>query len=161
MPSSSVHGVVTIVAVGFFSRSSATAASSFSGRMPSVRERMMALAFSTWLLKNSPKFFMYILHLFASTTVVKPLSTSSSDCTPCTARMTSLSLPTPEGSMRMRSGWNCASTFCSASAKSPTRLQQMQPEFISLICTPESLRKPPSMAISPNSFSISTIFSPV
>jgi len=37
----------------------------------------------------------------------------------------------------------------------------MQPEFISLICTPESLRKPPSMAISPNSFSISTIFSPV
>ena len=104
MPSSSVQGVVTIVAVGFFSRSSATAASSFSGRMPSVRERMMALAFSTWLLKNSPKFFMYILHLFASTTVVKPLSTSSSDCTPCTARMTSLSLPTPEGSMRMRSG---------------------------------------------------------
>lgn len=104
LPSSSVHGVVTIVAVGFFSRSSATAASSFSGRIPSVRERMMALAFSTWLLKNSPKFFMYILHLFASTTVVKPLSTSSSDCTPCTARMTSLSLPTPEGSMRMRSG---------------------------------------------------------
>ena len=121
----------------------------------------MALAFSTWLLKNSPKFFIYILHLLASTTVVKPLSISSSDCTPCTARMTSLSLPTPEGSMRMRSGWNCASTFCSASAKSPTRLQQMQPEFISLICTPESLRKPPSMAISPNSFSISTIFSPV
>ena len=93
-----------MVAVGFFSRSSATAASSFSGRMPSVRERMMALAFSTWLLKNSPKFFIYILHLLASTTVVKPLSTSSSDCTPCTARMTSLSLPTPEGSMRMRSG---------------------------------------------------------
>ena len=104
MPSSSVQGVVTIVAVGFFSRSSATAASSFSGRMPSVRERMMALAFSTWLLKNSPKFFIYILHLLASTTVVKPLSASSSDCTPCTARMTSLSLPTPEGSMRMRSG---------------------------------------------------------
>ena len=37
----------------------------------------------------------------------------------------------------------------------------MQPEFILSICTPESLRKPPSMAISPNSLSISTIFSPV
>ena len=31
---------------------------------------------------------------------------------------------------------------------------------ISLICTPESFRKPPSMLISPNSFSMSTSFSP-
>ena len=44
--------------------------------------------------------------------------------------------------------------------KSPTRVQQMQPEFISVISTPASFRKPPSMAISPNSFSISTSFSP-
>ena len=36
----------------------------------------------------------------------------------------------------------------------------MQPEFISLICTPASFKKPPSMPISPNSFSISTIFCP-
>jgi len=36
----------------------------------------------------------------------------------------------------------------------------MQPEDISLICTPESFRKPPSMLISPNSFSMSTSFSP-
>ena len=30
----------------------------------------------------------------------------------------------------------------------------MQPEFISVISTPASLRKPPSMPISPNSFSM-------
>ena len=44
--------------------------------------------------------------------------------------------------------------------KSPTSVQQMQPEFISVICTPASFRKPPSMAISPNSFSMSTSFCP-
>ena len=60
--------------------------------------------------------------------------------------------------MRMRSGWNSAITFCSASPKSPTREQQMQPEFISEISIPASLRKPP---ISPNSFSMRTIFSPL
>ena len=36
----------------------------------------------------------------------------------------------------------------------------MQPEDISLIWMPESFRKPPSMLISPNSFSMSTSFSP-
>ena len=36
----------------------------------------------------------------------------------------------------------------------------MQPEDISEISTPASLRKPPSTLISPNSFSISTSFSP-
>ena len=48
--------------------------------------------------------FMYILHLVASATVVKPLRTASSISRFLTARMTSDSLPTPEGSMRMRSG---------------------------------------------------------
>ena len=77
-----------------------------------------------------------------------------------TATITSLSVPTPLGSMRMRSGWNCSCTSFSALLKSPTREQQMHPEDISLICTPESFRNPPSMLISPNSFSISTSFSP-
>ena len=36
----------------------------------SVRLMMIAPAYSTWLLKNSPKFLIYILHFFASTTVV-------------------------------------------------------------------------------------------
>ena len=36
----------------------------------------------------------------------------------------------------------------------------MQPEFISVISTPASFRKPPSMPISPNSFSMSTFFCP-
>ena len=44
--------------------------------------------------------------------------------------------------------------------KSPTREQQMQPEFISRISIPDSFRKPPSMPISPNSFSIRTTCSP-
>ena len=36
----------------------------------------------------------------------------------------------------------------------------MQPEFISLISMPASFKKPPSMPISPNSFSMRTSFSP-
>ncbi len=47
-----------------------------------------------------------------------------------------------------------------ASPKSPTREQQIHPEFISVISIPASLRKPPSIPISPNSFSINTSFSP-
>lgn len=65
----------------------------------------MALAWPTWSSKNSPKFFIYILHLFASATVVKLFSVTSSMCRFCTARITSLSLPTPDGSIKMRSGW--------------------------------------------------------
>ena len=62
--------------------------------------------------------------------------------------------------MRMRSGWNWSITCSRALPKSPTREQQMHPEFISLISTPASRRKPPSMPISPNSFSMRTTFSP-
>ena len=91
---------------------------------------------------------------------MKLLSSMSGASTALTATITSLSLPTPEGSMRMRSGWNWACTSFSAAVKSPTRVQQMQPEDISEICTPDSFKKPPSMLISPNSFSISTICSP-
>ena len=65
-----------------------------------------------------------------------------------------------DGSIRMRSGAYSATTFSSALPKSPTSEQQMQPEFISVMAMPASCKKPPSMPISPNSFSISTSFSP-
>ena len=51
--------------------------------------------------------------------------------------------------------------FFKAVPKSPTKEQQIQPEFISVICTPASFKNPPSIPISPNSFSISTSFSPL
>ena len=98
----------------------------------------------------------------ASATVTKLFSfmSSVSSAVFCTATITSDSFPTPEGSMRMRSGWNWACTSFRALWKSPTREQQMHPADISLIWTPDSFRKPPSMLISPNSFSMSTSFSP-
>ena len=160
LPSSSSQGVVTMTAVGLWERSISTTAASLLSPMPFVRLRTMVPAFSTWLHQNSPKFFMYILARVASTTVVKLPGTSSASPRSCTARMTSLSLPTPLGSMSTRSGLYSALTFSRASAKSPTRLQQMQPELISRISMPASFKKPPSTAISPNSFSMSTSFSP-
>ena len=84
----------------------------------------------------------------------------SSAVAPSTALMTSESFPTPEGSMRMRSGLYFKSTSFNAVAKSPTSEQQMQPEFISVISIPASFKKPPSIPISPNSFSMSTTCSP-
>jgi len=101
---------------------------------------------------------MYILYLLASTTVVKPLSSILSLLRSWTAMMTSDSLPTPDGSMSMRSGSYCSITSLSALPKSPTSVQQMQPATISLIFTPDSLRNPVSTPISPNSFSMSTMF---
>ena len=86
--------------------------------------------------------------------------TPSEEVAPSTARITSDSLPTPEGSIRMRSGWYLSSTSFNAVPKSPTREQQIQPEFISVISIPASFKNPPSMPISPNSFSISTTCSP-
>ena len=103
---------------------------------------------------------MYMRQRLASATVTKPASTASAR-TFFTAAMTSDSLPTPDGSMSTRSGWYSSSTLPSAFSKSPTRLQQMQPEFISVTSMPASLTKPPSMPISPNSFSMSTTFSPL
>ena len=148
-------------AFGLCSRRRAMSVSSLSPLISPVRLSIIALACSTWSLKNSPKFFMYILHLFASTTAVKLLSCRASEPTFCTARITSLSLPTPEGSISMRSGAYSSTTFLSALPKSPTRLQQMQPEFISVTSIPASCIKPPSMPISPNSFSMSTSLSPL
>ena len=51
-------------------------------------------------------------------------------------------------------------TSFSAVPKSPTSEQQIQPEFISVMFTPASFKNPPSMPISPNSFSIRTTCCP-
>ena len=157
-PVSMSQGVVIKRARGLRARSSSPAATVFSSATVPVRLRTIRSAFSTWSLKNSPKLRIYILALPASTTVVRVPITAPS--TRSTARVTSLSLPTPDGSIRMRSGSKLSMTCLRAFVKSPTSVQQMQPEFISVISTPASLRKPPSMAISPNSFSIRTSFSP-
>ena len=87
-------------------------------------------------------------------------TTSSWEATSTTAFITSDSLPTPEGSIITRSGWYFVSTSFKDSPKSPTREQQIQPEFISRISMPASFKKPPSIPISPNSFSIRTTCSP-
>ena len=85
---------------------------------------------------------------------------SKSFFTSATALITSESLPTPDGSIMILSGSYFVITSLRAVPKSPTRVQQIQPEFISVISIPASLRKPPSIPISPNSFSISTTFCP-
>ena len=56
------HAVVTMVAVGFFSRSMATAAAIFSSLAVWVRLSRMQLAWLIWSSQNSPKFFIH-LHL--------------------------------------------------------------------------------------------------
>ena len=121
---------------------------------------MMAFAASIWSLKNSPKFFMYILALTASTTATALFKVQSkSPALSATAFITSESLPTPEGSIMILSGAYFVITSLRLEPKSPTSEQHIQPEFISLISIPESLRNAPSIPISPYSFSISTIFS--
>ena len=150
-----------MAALGFFSRIMSTSFRILDASVISVRLRTMVPAFSIWLLKNSPKFFIYILHLAASTMVTALLSaTSMSADTSITAFITSESLPTPDGSIIIRSGLYLVSTSFKEAPKSPTREQQMQPEFISRISIPASFKKPPSIPISPNSFSIRTTCSP-
>ncbi len=100
----SAHGAVRIAALSLCSRRSATASDTFASESWPVRLKMMQWADSIWSLKNSPKFFMYILHFDASTTVVRPPSSSSSEPVAITAAATSESLPTPEGSITIRSG---------------------------------------------------------
>ena len=138
-----------------------TTADSFSSSTLSVCESTIQLAFCTWSKKNSPKFFIYILHFCASTTVQKALSLLSGKFALSTALITSESLPTPDGSIIILLGEYSSYTFLSALEKSPTKEQQIQPEFISVIWIPASCKKPPSMPISPNSFSMSTSFSPL
>ena len=151
-----------MVASAFSSRSIWTHSSIFSSVIICVRLTTIVDACSTWSLKNSPKFFIYILAFFPSTTVILPsISISASFFTFSIAFATSDNLPTPEGSIMTRSGAYSSNTFWRATLKSPTRVQQMHPEFISVISIPASFRNPPSIPISPNSFSINTSFSPV
>ena len=160
-PVSLSHGVVTITASALCSRRSDTHCEIFSSAALCVWLSIIAPACSIWSLKNSPKFFIYNLHLFTSATVVKLESTASFASIFSTARITSLSFPTPEGSIKILSGLNFSSTSLSALPKSPTSEQQIQPEFISVTSMPASCIKPPSIPISPNSFSMRTIFSPL
>ena len=156
--------MVMTAAVLFRERISSTAASTLSwvAFSVSVRLKIMVPAYSIWLLKNSPKFFIYILHLVTSTSVVKLFSFMSTESsTFWTALITSESFPTPEGSMMILSGLYFPITSFKASPKSPTREQQIQPEFISRISIPASFKNPPSIPISPNSFSIRTTCSPL
>ncbi len=102
---------------------------------------------------------MYILHFPASTTATllfKEASTSVSTFN--TAFSTSESFPTPLGSIITRSGLYVSNTSFKEVPKSPTKEQQIHPLFISLISIPASFKKPPSIPISPNSFSIRTTF---
>ncbi len=94
-----------IGASGLCVRSSAVTAASFSSLMLSVRLRKMEAAYSTWSLKNWPKFFMYSLHFAALTTVISaPISRGTSSPVCSTAWITWDSSPTPVGSMMIRSG---------------------------------------------------------
>ncbi len=150
-----------MAAWGFFPRIALATASVCSGFTFWVRLKTMTVAYSIWLLKNSPNARICFVALAVFTTVTRPFrQTSFSSSTSFTDFMTSESLPTPDGSIKIRSGWKRSITSRRFLPKSPTREQQMQPEFSSLISMPESFRKPPSMPISPNSFSIKTIFSP-
>ena len=100
------------------------------------------------------------MHLFASTTVTDlPGSILSFDSTSSTAFITSESFPTPLGSIITLCGSYFSSISLRLEVKSPTKEQQIQPEFISFISMPESSKNPPSIPTSPNSFSIKTVFS--
>jgi len=155
-PVMSSHGVVMMTASLLCSRRSAFKSSSLSCFMVWERLIMMVPAVSTWLLKNSPKFFMYIFALFPSTTVTILLTVRSSAFAFSTALATSESFPTPEGSIMILAGLYFSTTSLRARLKSPTSEQQIQPEFISVILMPASFKNPPSIPISPNSFSMST-----
>ena len=95
------------------------------------------------------------MHFFTSTTVTAEFdSTGKSFSTSDTAFKTSESLPTPLGSIITLFGEYFSSSSLREASKSPAKEQHIQPEFISLISIPEFFRKPPSIPISPNSFSI-------
>ena len=157
----SSHGVVMTAAFWFKSCICFTQSSSFSCVTFWLRLKTTVVANSIWLLKNSPNAFICLEAFAAFTTVTSAFSfTSCSFSRLVTDFMTSDSFPTPDGSIRMRSGWNLSNTSFRFLSKSPTREQQIQPEFISVISIPASFKNPPSIPTSPNSFSISTIFCP-
>ena len=99
--------------------------------------------------------------MLESTTVTAPSScTGRLADTVFTAERISESFPTPDGSIRILSGLYVSITSFKEVSKSPTKEQQMQPWFISRISIPEFFKKPLSIPISPNSFSMRTTFSP-
>ena len=105
LPSMSSHGVVIIVACSLCSLRSETVSAIFLSFTFWVLLRTIVLALSTWLLKNSPKFFIYILHFETSTTVVALfITTSATSLTASTAFITSDNFPTPDGSIITLSG---------------------------------------------------------
>ena len=160
LPFISSHEVVITVAFVLCSLINETTSSSFSCDNFWVRLSIIVFAFSIWLLKNSPKFFIYILHFCASTTAQKLLSfTFVSSLISSTALITSDNLPTPDGSIIILSGLYWSNASLRALPKSPTREQHIHPEFISVISIPVSFKKPPSIPICPNSFSIIISFS--
>ena len=109
-PSSSPRGDATTVASGLCSFINARDSAVFSSDVSSVWLKTTQSAFSSWSRKNSPKFFAYIRHFFALTTVVFELTEMPSSPF-STAFSTSLSFPTPDGSIIILSGENCAVTF--------------------------------------------------
>ena len=138
-----------------------TASEAFSPEAMSILDSTTEVAKRIWSSKNSPKFLLYSFAFVASTTVTAPSNlTSRFSETVFTADKISESLPTPEGSIKIRSGWYCSITSFKELSKSPTKEQQIQPWFISRISIPAFFKKPLSTPISPNSFSIRTTFSP-
>ncbi len=105
LPSNCARGVVIIVALSLCSLISLTHSCTLAASALSVLLKIIVPAYSIWLMKNSPKFLIYIFALEASTTATALFTcTSRSAATSSTARSTSESFPTPEGSIRMRSG---------------------------------------------------------
>ena len=147
-----------IFALGFFSLINSASSNTLASGVLSTLEIRIVVASLTWSLKNSPKLRIYSFPLAASTTVTSILGVK-----PALAIIFLISdnFPTPDGSIITLSGLYSLITSVRAFVKSPTSVQQIQPELISLISNPASFKKPESTPISPNSFSIKTTFSPL
>lgn len=127
----------------------------------SVRLMMMAPAYWIWLSKNSPKFFIYILHFCINNSCI---------AVQFNVNLVLNTLYSLDNVRKLTNSWwldqdpvglYLVTTSFRDVPKSPTREQQIQPEFISLISIPASFKNPPSIPISPNSFSINTTCCPL
>ena len=133
-----IQGVVTMTALGFFSLSSATAAESFSAEMESVRERTMVPAVSTWFVVELAE----VLHIHLTLAGVghgdhvAKLNVVGDDLLHGCLHIAELAHA--GGLDEDAVGGIVVDDLSRAFPKSPTRLQQMQPEFISVIWMPAS-----------------------
>ena len=161
-PASASHGVVTIVARPLSCRSRRTTSSSRRSGSSCVRLHTSSAACAIWSSYQVENSSRYVWHRVASTTVAAPVRRSGSPraSSARTAARMSESLPTPDGSTRMRSGRYVRCASSSASVNAPDSEQQMQPASSSEMASPVSRKKPPSMPACPNSFSSSTRRSP-